>query len=87
MLIAPPYCGVPRLFHQFPVVVVSVVVGERVVVGVEVVVDVVVVFVVDVVVDVGMEVVDVVVDLAQDAKTSDVTMIQISIIQTNPLFI
>jgi uncharacterized membrane protein len=81
--IVPPDCGVPRLSHQLPVTVV--VVGAAVVVAVAVgwVVVVVVVVVMDVVVDVGMDVVDV----AQDAKTRDVTMRQVSTIQIIPLFI
>jgi len=83
-VIVPPYCGVPRLSHQFPVTAVVVAV---VVVGVVVlvVVVVVVVLVVVVVVDVGVEV-DVVV-LLHDAKTSDVTMRQVSNPQIIPLFI
>jgi hypothetical protein len=73
---------VPSESHQFPVAVV--VVGVVVEVGAVVVeVGAVVVVVVVVVVDVG---VDVVVDVAQDAKTRDVTMIQVSIIQVIPLF-
>jgi hypothetical protein len=80
----PPYCGVPRISHQFPVALVVVAV---VVVGVViwVVVVVVVVLVVVVVVDVGVEV-DVVV-LLHDAKTSDVTMRKVSNAQIIPLFI
>jgi len=82
----PPYCGVPRISHQFPValvVVAVVVVGVVVVVVVLVVV--VVVVVVVLVVDVGIEV-DVVV-LLHDAKTSDVTMRKVSNAQIIPLFI
>ena len=60
----------------------AVVVGGVVVVVVVVSGDVVVS--VDVVVDVD---VDVVVDVAQDAKTSDVTMRQVNTIQITPLFI
>ena len=74
MVIVPPYFGVPRLSHQFPVaeVVVEVVV-------VTVVVD--TVFVVDVV-DVGLDVVvvvdvDVVVDVAQDATRIEATIKQL----------
>jgi hypothetical protein len=81
----PPYCGVPRLFHQFPVtgVVVAVVVVGAVVLVVVVVVVLVVVGVE--VVCIGAEV-DVVV-LLQDAKTSDVTMRQVSNPQIILLFI
>jgi hypothetical protein len=81
----PPYVGLPRLSHQFPVtaVVVEVEVGGAVVV----VVVVVVVFVV-VAVLVGADVdVVVVVVLLQDAKTIDVTMRQVSAIQIAPFFI
>jgi len=77
----PPYCGLPRLSHQLPlaaVVVDIVVVG---VVGMTVVVDVVVRVDVDVGVDVD------VVDVAQDAKTSDVTMRHVSTIQIAAFFI
>lgn len=86
MLIAPPYCGTPNEFHQLPVTAVVVVVF---VVGAGAVV-------VDVAVDVGVEmgvddgvevVVDVEVDVEQEAKNSDVTIIQVSTIQTNPFFI
>jgi len=72
--------------HQLPVVVAVVVTATLVAVVVEVVA---VFAVVDVtVVDVADEVgVDVVVDLAQDAKTSDVTMRQVSSTQIALLFI
>ena len=70
----PPYCGVPRLSHQCPVVVVVAVTVGAVDVLVEVTV-------VDSVVVIGIEVVDVicwvvvvVVDELQDAKMSEVTM-------------
>jgi hypothetical protein len=81
----PPYCGVPRLSHQFPVVTVVVVLVVET--GVVVVV-VVVVFVVVVVLpgEVDIDVVGVVVSL-QDAKTIDITMRQVSAIQIVPLFI
>jgi hypothetical protein len=81
MIKSPPDCGVPSESHQFPVgvVVVEVVVGVVVVVVLVVVVVVLVV----VVVDVGV----VVVDLEQDAKTIDVTMRQVNIIQMAPFFI
>ena len=83
----PPYCGVPRLSHQWPaVVVVAETVG-----AVDVLVE---VTVVDSVVVIGIEVVDVicwvvvvVVDELQDAKMSEVTMRQVSAIQIIPLFI
>jgi len=73
----PPYCGVPT---DVVVVVVDVVVLVVVVVVVVVVVAVVLVVEVDLVVD------DVVF-VAQDAKTRDATMIQVSSIQVIPLFI
>jgi hypothetical protein len=90
-VIVPPYCGVPRLSHQFPVtavVVAVVVVGVVVLVVVVVVVLVVVLVVVVVVVlvvDVGIEV-DVVV-LLHEAKTIDVTTRKVSNPQIIPLFI
>jgi hypothetical protein len=86
----PPYCGVPRLSHQFPVDVVLTVT----VVVVDVLAAVVAIFVevaeVDtVVVDlVNVVELDVVVDLVpQDASTIDVTMRKIITIQIVPLFI
>jgi hypothetical protein len=81
-IIVPPYCGVPRLSHQFPVtaVVVAVVVVGVVVLGV-----VVVVLLVVVVVCVGVEVDEVV--LLHDAKTSDATTRQVTNIQVIPFFI
>jgi len=81
-VICPPYCGVPSLFHQFPVA--AVVVGVVVTVGEEVVVLVVVVVVLVVVVSV---VEDVVGDLAQDAKTRDITNRKVNVIQITPFFI
>ena len=63
MVIVSPYCGVPRLSHQFPVTVVVVAVVGCVVTVVVVAVFMVVVLVVEVV-DVGA---DVVVDVAHDA--------------------
>jgi hypothetical protein len=81
-IIAPPYCGVPRLSHQFPVT--AVVVVAVVVVG-AVVLAVVVVLVLVVVVCVGVEV-DAVV-LLHDAKTSDATTRQVSSIHVIPFFI
>ena len=75
----PPYWGFASLSHQLPTVVLVEVVGGAVV-GLDVGVD--------VGVDVGAEIeVVVVVDFAQDAKTSDVTMRQVSTIQIAPLFI
>ena len=70
----PPYCGLPRLSHQFPValVVVTLVVAVVVVVtfGVVAVVTIAVVgvVVVDVIID------DVVVDLLQDTKSKETTI-------------
>jgi len=85
ILIAPPYCGVPRLSHQLPVDVFVAVMVEA-----EEVVD---VGIIAVVVDVALDVVAVtvvwvlvVVDEEQDASTSDVTMRQVSITQINLLF-
>ena len=81
----PPYCGVPRLSHQFPVtvVVVGVVVVTAVMVAVVVVgvveIEVLVVVVTNVIVDVA--------DLVQDAKTRDVITRKVSTIQPIPLFI
>jgi hypothetical protein len=86
MVSVPPYFGVPRLSHQFPIaalVVTVVVVGMFVLVVVNgefAVVVVVVVFV-----DVDMEV-EVDVDLAQDVKISEVTTRQVDTIQMAPLF-
>jgi hypothetical protein len=86
-VIIPPYCGLPRLSHQLPVpavVVGFVEVGAvlAVVTGGEVV------FVVVVVVVMGAVAVEVdVVDVLQDARTSEITMRQVSAIQINSLFI
>jgi hypothetical protein len=77
--IVPPYVGLPRLSHQFPVTVVVV----AVVVGGVVVVDVVVV---DVVVG-GVVVVDVVVDVAQDASNIAATSKKLKPNQINLFFI
>jgi hypothetical protein len=84
----PPYFGVPRLSHQFPVevvftavVAVPVVVVDVVLTTVDVVVvvvDVVVVFVVGVLV---------VVEEPQDARSSDATRRRLSVIQITPFFI
>ena len=82
----PPYIGVPRLSHQCPVddvVAVVVITADEVVdvvtevAGVDVVVEV-------VLVDVCVG--DVVVDVLQDAKTSEITMVQVSSTQITPLF-
>ena len=91
MVNVPPYCGVPKLSHQFPVlVVVAAVVGA---------VDVVDVGIagrssgrwnntVPLLLTVGSELLYVVVvDEEQDANTSDITMRTVSIIQMAPLFI
>ena len=84
MFSVPPYCGVPRLSHQFPLAVVVVVFTEVVVVVV--VEDAVGVLVVDVVF-VGVEVgVEVWVDVLQDAKTKDATIRKVSTIQIVPFF-
>jgi hypothetical protein len=80
----PPYCGVPRLSHQFPVAVVVVVAVVEVVTFEAVVVVLVVVVVFVVVVD--AEVVDVVF-VVQDANKSDATRTKVSVIQVIPLFI
>jgi hypothetical protein len=84
----PPYCGVPRLSHHFPV---DVVVTAVVTAAVDVVeVGIIAVDAVDVVV-LGIifvvDVVSVVLDDLQDANTIDITMRQVSIIQINPFFI
>jgi hypothetical protein len=89
-VIVPPYCGVPRLSHQFPVEVVDAVVVTVAldVVEVEAIVEVLVVVITGVVVVVvGIVVELVVVDEEQDANTSDVTIRMISAIQVTPLFI
>jgi hypothetical protein len=76
-VIVPPYCGVPSLSHQFPVVLTVVVVGlvEDIVAWliVEVVVLVVLVEILGVV-----DVVDVEVELVHDTKIIDITMRQVS---------
>ena len=89
-VITPPYCGVPRLSHQFPVEVVDTVVVTIAldVVEVGVIVEVVVVAITEVVVVVAGIVVELVVfDEEQDANTSDVTIKMVSAIQITPLFI
>jgi hypothetical protein len=82
-VIVPPYCGVPRLSHQLPVV--EVVVGFIEVCAILVVVSGGAVVLVEAVLT-GVVDVDVVDDL-QDDKISDITMRQVSIIQIIPLFI
>jgi len=84
-VIVPPYCGLPSLSHQFPVVTVD---FEVAIVGT--VVGVTVIFEVEVEVDAGgsVGVVTVVaVDVLQEAKTSDIAIRQVSTIQIIPLFI
>jgi hypothetical protein len=82
IIMSPPYCGLPRLSHQFPAFeVVGFVVGAIVGTVVDVVL---VVIVVGVVAWVDVEVG---VDVVQDARISDVTMRQVSNIQIVPLFI
>jgi hypothetical protein len=83
----PPYYGVPRESHQFPVEVVVAVTDETGVV-VEVGTIAVVVTAVDVVVDaVVVVVVTVLVDAEQDVSMIEVTMRNVSKIQTIPFFI
>jgi len=84
----PPYFGVPRVAHQFPVEVVVVEAVTTAVVDMVVAVDEVVIAVVDNGLDVWVDVgAGVWVDVAHDAKTSDVAMIKINIIQIVFLFI
>jgi hypothetical protein len=88
-LIVPPYWGVPRLSHQFPVEVVVAVTVEvvgAIDVGIIAVVAVVVEVVVVAKVLVTIEVL-VVFDEEQDAKTREVTMSQVSAIKIIPFFI
>ena len=68
-VIVPPYCGVPSLSHQFPVVVIVVVVAALVGVVAGAVVGVVAGAVVGVVVGAVVGVVVDVVDVAQDASS------------------
>jgi hypothetical protein len=84
----PPYFGVPRLSHQFPVLVVVVAAAAVVVVLVEVdtTACVEVVVVTDVVVVVVAFDVVVFVDELQDVKTSEITMRPVRA-QITPLFI
>jgi hypothetical protein len=83
----PPYCGVPRLSHQFPVevVVAAVVTTADEVVDVGAVVEL-VVTTSDVVVVVVLVVLGVFVE-PQDASTIDTTMRELSAIQIIPFFI
>jgi hypothetical protein len=86
IVIAPPYCGVPRLSHQLPVeVVVTAVVAESVVVLVVLTTDVGVVLVVLTieVVDAGA---DVVVDELQDASSIAAIIKKLKNNQVNLLF-
>jgi hypothetical protein len=82
----PPYCGLPNLSHHLPVDAVVVDVAAWVVDTVVVTFGVVVVVVVDVCAVVAC-VVEVDVDVAQEPKTSDVTIRQVKTIQNIPLFI
>jgi len=89
IVIVPPYFGVPRLSHQFPVEVVVVADTAVVVVpvGVDAVVAVVAVVMIDVVV---VLVVDIVVDVVaelHDDNTTDITTRLVSSIQKTPFFI
>jgi hypothetical protein len=81
---SPPYCGLPRLSHQLPVP--EVVVGFVEVGAVLTVVSGGAVVLVVVVVVVTMAVDVAVVDVLQEARTSDITMRQVSAIQIVPLF-
>jgi len=82
---SPPYCGLPRLSHQFPDVEVVVTFAVELVIIVAVVLIIAVVLVVE---DEVAMIVDVaVVVLAQDAKTSDVNMRQVTSGQIAFLFI
>ena len=91
-VIVPPYCGAPRVSHQFPVLVVDAVtvtdvvdVAVDVVVGPKDVVAVVLVVVVIVVDDVVVAVVAVV-DELQDAKIMEATMRRVINPQRVPFF-
>jgi uncharacterized membrane protein (GlpM family) len=91
-VIVPPYCGVPRLSHQFPVevvvaeVVIAADVVEAVVEG-TVLVTKTVVEVASVVEVVFAAVAEIVLDDVQDVKMSETTIRQLSTIQNNPFFI
>jgi hypothetical protein len=88
-VITPPYCGVPKLFHQFPVLVaVAIIVVDAVVTVVETWLVGVVATVVEADVDVVVFafVVDVVVELPHDDNTKDVTKRKASDNKIIPLF-
>jgi hypothetical protein len=85
-VIVPPYCGFPRLSHQFPValvVVTEVAVAEVVVVDMTALVVVVVIGIVVVVVVVAFAVVD---DLLQDASSIAATNTKDKLTQINLCF-
>jgi hypothetical protein len=85
-VIVPPYCGFPRLSHQFPValvVVTEVAVAEVVVVDMTALVVVVVIGIVVVVVVVAFVVVD---DLLQDASSIAATNTKDKLTQINLCF-
>jgi hypothetical protein len=85
-VIVPPYCGVPRLFHQFPAAVVAAVVVCTDVEVVGVIAEIAVVLIC-VVVELAVEVVvDVDVEL-QDASTIAVTVKRLTANQMNLFFI
>jgi len=89
-VITPPYCGVPKLSHQFPVEVVVVVTTTVVDVFVwgDVVVTLVVVAVVALaVVDIVVDDVVVVVDELQDANTNESTIRLVNATPIIPFFI
>jgi hypothetical protein len=81
--IVPPYCGVPRLSHQFPAA--AVVVGVVVVTGAVVVVGAVVLVVVVVLVVLVVVVVDAV-DVEQDASNIAATRRKLKLNQINLFF-
>ena len=85
---SPPYCGLPSLSHQFPVVgvVIEVEVDVNVVVGVDVGVDVRVVVGLDVDTDVGVEIDDDV-ELVQDASSIAAIIKQLRLDQITLFFI
>jgi hypothetical protein len=84
MVIVPPYLGLPRLSHQFPVVAVVVVVA---VVDVTVFVgDIIVEVAVVVDAEVGCVVFVADVDVLQEDKTSDVNIRPVRTVQIAPFF-
>lgn len=83
MVRTPPYVGVPRLSHHFPVVAVELLVVGGIVIVAWLVVVVVVVGLIFVVVVVVVDVLE----LVQEAKTNDVRRRQVRTIQIVPLFI